>query len=225
MPHEKSLAVCIKYHVNIISGDAPRILNFAHHVAALPSSARCSLRITNIIYTAEAMSKSKRDYLVSVFESVAFFSMFGSAETGPWAISDFNVTGEPDDDNAADVLFDTRTMNVEIFSLSSETISSKPQSPPGKFQMVPEGSTGQLVLTSFQRLKNPLVRYISGDIRSLRPLPILANSRIDLDMRRHLKVLRLYGRDQLFSFKWLGAYYEFDQLNSTMQMEDWGILQ
>ena len=225
MPHENSLAVCIKYHVNVITADTAHILNFAHHVAALPSSARCSLRITKIISTAEVMSRSKREYLVSVFGPVAFFSMFASAETGPWAVADFNSTGEPDDDNAVDLLFDTRAMSVEVLSLSSETMSSKSKSPPGELEMVPEGSTGHLVLTSLQRLKNPLVRYISGDIGSVRPLPKLADARIDLDVRRHMKVLRLYGRDQRFSFEWLGDYYEFEKMSRVMQTEGWGILQ
>lgn len=225
MPHEKLLAACIKYHVNVISGDAPQILNFAHHIAALPSSARGSLRITKVNFTCEVMSRSKREYLVSVFGPVAFSSMLASAETGPWAVADFNVTGEPDDDNAVDLLFDTRAMNVEVLSLSSETTSSNSESPPGELQMAPEGSAGQLVLTSLQRLRNPLVRYISGDIGSIRPLPEVADSRIDVDMRRHLKVLRLYGRDQRFSFKWLGEYYEFGQLHCSMQTEKWGILQ
>lgn len=222
MPHEKLLAACIKYRVNVISGDGPQILNFAHDVAALPSSARCNLRITKINFTCEVMSRSKREYLMSVFGPVAFSSMFASAETGPWAVAVDNITGKPDDENTVDLLFDTRAMNVEVLSLSSET---KSESPPGELQMVPEGSAGQLVLTSLQRLRNPLVRYISGDLGSIRPLPEVADSQIDLDLRRHWKVLRMYGRDQRFSFKWLGEYFELGQLNSTMQTEEWGILQ
>ena len=225
MPREKLLAACTKYHVNVLAGDASDILNLAHHVATIPPSARCGLGITKIIYTCEMMSRSKREYLVSVFGPVAFFSMLSSAETGPWAVANFNSTGEPDDGNAADFLFDTRAMNVEVLSLSSETMDSKSKSPPRKLEMVPEGGVGHLVLTSLQRLRNPLVRYISGDIGSLRPLPELAESRIDPDARRHLKVLRLYGRDQRFSFKWLGEYFEFEKLDDIMQTEGWGILQ
>ena len=224
MPHEKLLAACTKYHVNVLAGDASDILNFAHHVATTPSSARRGLKITKVIYTCEMMSRLKRDFLVSVFGPVAFYSMFASAETGPWAVADFNSTGEPDDQNAADLLFDTRAMNVEVLSLSSETMDSKSKFPPGKHEMVPEGTVGHLVLTSLQRLRNPLVRYISGDIGSIRPLPQLAESRIDPDARKYLKVLRLYGRDQRFSFKWLGEYFEFGKLGSIMQTDGWGIL-
>ena len=225
MPHEKSLAACTKYHVNVLTGDGACILNFAHYIATLPSSARCGLRITKIVYTCELMARSKREYLVSVFGPVAFSSMFASAETGPWALADFNATGEPDDDHAVDLLYDTRAMKVEVLALSSETMSSKSASPPGELEMVPEGSVGHLVLTSLQRVRNPLVRYISGDVGSLQPVPKSAEPRIDPESRRHMKVLRLYGRDQRFSFKWLGEYFEFEKLTRILQMEEWGILQ
>ena len=227
MPREKLLAACTKYHVNVLAGDASDILNLAHHVATVSSGARSGLRITKIIYTCEMLSKSKRDYLVSVFgPTVAFFSMFASAETGPWAVADFAATGEPDDGNAADLLFDTRAMTVEVLSLSSETMASRSTCPPAPHEMLPDGHVGHLVLTSLQRVKNPLVRYLSGDIGSLRPLPPSAASRIqDADARRHCKVLRLLGRDRRFSFKWLGEYFEFESLEAVMATEGWGILQ
>ena len=225
MPHEKSVAACLKYRVNVITGDSAHILNFAHYFGSLPESDRRDIKITKIIYTAEMMSSSKRQYLVSVFGPVSFYSMFASAETGPWAVSNFNITGEPDDESAADLIFDKRTMKIEVLSLSSEALKTQSGPPPSKDDMVPEGTTGHLVLTSLQRLRNPLVRFVSGDVGSVHPLPHLAKSLIDADLHEHLKILRLYGRDQRFSFKWLGESYEFGKLDQMMQTEGWGVLQ
>jgi phenylacetate-coenzyme A ligase PaaK-like adenylate-forming protein len=93
---------------------------------------------------------------------------------------------------------------------------------------LPDGTPGIIVQTSLQRLKNPLVRYISGDIGSLHPLPestSAAAAAIPASEREYLRVLRLHGRDRRFSFKWYGMYIEFDKLAVFMQAEEWGILQ
>ena len=224
MPHSKSFAICAKYRVNVITGDSAHILNFAHYVASLPSSTQRSVKITKIIYTCEMMTRAKREYLVSIFGPVAFFSMFASAETGPFAVANFSMTGQPEDDITADLIFDSRAMIIEVLSLTSEALHSESDTPPATSEMVTEGTAGHLVLTSLQRLKNPLVRYVSGDVGSVHPLPESAASQIDPDLRTHLKVLRLHGRDQRFSFKWLSEYYEFDKLSRVMQTDEWGIL-
>lgn len=224
MSHENSFATCSKYRVNVITGDSAHILNFAHYVASLPPSKQCNVTITKIIYTCEMMTQAKREYLVSVFGSVQFFSMFASAETGPFAAANFSMTGLPDDNNTADFIFDSRAMIIEVLSLTSEAVHSKSDTPPTTSEMATDGTAGHLVLTSLQRLRNPLVRYISGDVGSVHPLPESAASQIDPISRTHLKVLRLHGRDQRFSFKWLSEYYEFDKLSRVMQTEEWGIL-
>ncbi len=224
MPHNQSFAICAKYRVNVITGDSAHILNFAHYVASLPSSEQCSVKITKIIYTCEMMTRAKREYLVSIFGPVAFSSMFASAETGPFAVANFSMTGQPDNDDTTDLIFDTRAMIIEVLSLTSEALHSTSDTPPAESEMATEGTAGHLVLTSLQRLKNPLVRYVSGDVGSVHPLPESAASQIDPDLRTHLKVLRLHGRDQRFSFKWLSEYYEFDKLSRDMQTDEWGIL-
>ena len=227
MPHEKSLAACIKFRVNVITGDCAHILNFVHFVASFPSSARRSLKIAKVIYTCEMMTFSKRKYLISILGPVSIFSMFASAETGPWAVAILNTgtAGNPDGDDAVDFLYDTRTMSVEVLSRDSGIWTSESSVPPREEDFVEEDAAGHLVLTSLQRLKNPLVRYVSGDVGSLHSLPESSYPQIDTEMRKHLKVLRLYGRDKRFSFKWLGEYYEFDKVERVMQTEEWGILE
>ena len=227
MPYEKCIAACIKYGINAVSGDSSHILNFANHVAALPQGERCNIKIAKILYTSELMTRSKRQYLTSVFGQVSFFSLFASAETGPWAVADLNnnATANPDDDSTTEYLYDTRAMKIEILSPESGAWSSASDSPPAESDFENDGTTGHLVLTSLQRLKNPLVRYVSGDVGSVYPLAESSYTHIDPEMRRNLKALRLHGRDKRFSFKWLGEYFEYDKLDQVMQSPEWGILQ
>ena len=170
------------------------------------------------------LSRTRRKFLTSIFGPVAFYSIFASAETGPWAIANFNLTGEPADDNAADFIYDERAMRVEVLAMSSPAADSQQLSLSGELEFAPEATAGHLVLTCLQRLQNPLVRYVSGDIGSVHELPASAMRQIGEDKAAHLKVLRLYGRDQRFSFKWLGEYYDFAELSKVMQTEGWDIL-
>lgn len=90
---------------------------------------------------------------------------------------------------------------------------------------VPDGEQGIVVQTSLQRLRNPLVRYITGDIGSLHPMPAAAGSIIPEAELKHFRVLRLVGRDPRFSFKWFGEYFEFRNIIALMQTVEFGILQ
>jgi hypothetical protein len=40
-----------------------------------------------------------------------------------------------------------------------------------------------------------------------------------------LRVLRMQGRDRRFSFNWYGNYFEFEKIDSFMQVKKHGILQ
>ncbi|KAL9039306.1 MAG: hypothetical protein Q9214_004932 [Letrouitia sp. 1 TL-2023] len=225
MQHDKSVAACIRYHVNFLAGDAAMLVNFAHHVDSLGPDIRAKLHIKKIMYTSESMPQAKREYLVSVLGPISFFSSLGAAETGPWAVANLEWTKDIDDDgedaHAATFFFDTRAMYVEVVPLSIDLKTARPDN----LELLPEGKTGHLVLTSLQRLRNPLVRYVSGDVGSLHSLPPGVASRFDPELRSYLRILRLYGRDQRFSFKWLSDYYEVDKLNHVMQTPEWGILQ
>jgi phenylacetate-coenzyme A ligase PaaK-like adenylate-forming protein len=91
--------------------------------------------------------------------------------------------------------------------------------------LAPQIEPGLVVQTSLQRLRNPLVRYNTGDIGSVHPLPDTAFAIVPEADRKHLRVLRMNGRDHRFSFKWYGCYFEFDKIESFMQAEECGILQ
>lgn len=208
------------YRVNVISGDGSQVIRVVRHIATLPAEERERIKLDKIIYTSEPLTPAQRAYIASVLGPVSICSLLGSSEAGPWALADPRLTGEPDVPGANDFVFDTRTMLIEVLAPSALGGDGAAGGEP-----LPEGSPGIIVQTSLQRLRNPLVRYVSGDIGSLHPLPAAAGAVIPKDELKHLRVLRLHGRDARFSFKWYGSYFEFDRLVSFMQAEEWGILQ
>ncbi|KAL8942520.1 MAG: hypothetical protein Q9216_001621 [Gyalolechia sp. 2 TL-2023] len=131
-------------------------------------------------------------------------------------------TADGDADDSVDFIFGKRSMLVEGLSLAVD-----PQSLPSAqdADWVSEEVVGRLILTSLQRLRNRMVRYVSGDVGSLHPLSPEVASQFSVEMREHLQMLRLYGRHKRFSFKWLGDYYEFDQMDKVMHSPEWGVLQ
>lgn len=231
MAHDRLLASCIEYRVNILSGDSSQILQFANYVSRQPFTTCNGLRITKIIYTSEMLPPARRQYIATIFGPVRFFSVFASAEAGPWAISNPEMTergntgrqentdnggdeGSTSDtsDNSSDFIFDSRSMHIEIIpAAGAQPDTSRP---------------GTVVLTSLQRLRNPLVRYVCGDLGTLHVLSAAAAAAVtDPLLAAHLRILRLYGRDQRFSFKWQGEYFELDGLEDVFRAPSWGILQ
>ena len=199
-------------------------MNFTNYVESLPSGIRSQLRIAKIMYTSESMSRQKQGYLRSVFGPVKLFSCLGAAETGPWAVSNLDWNSGMADDEAngsVDFVFDDRSMLVEVLSLAVDPHVGSPRSQ----DWASKGAKGHLILTSLQRLRNPLVRYVSGDVGSVHPLPRELSTQFETEMVDHLQILRLYGRDKRFSFKWLGDYYEFQRLDMVINSPEWGVLQ
>ncbi|KAJ7816784.1 hypothetical protein B0H14DRAFT_3089749 [Mycena olivaceomarginata] len=183
MSHANVVKLCVAHRVNVVCGDSSQILQFALHVAGLPPATRDALCINKVIYTSEPLVRAQRRYLTSVLGPVSICSLFASAESGPWAVMNLALTGDVADD-AADFIFDSRAISTPIASAR-------------EIHALPDGEKGAIILTSLQRLRNPLVRYVTGD-----------------------------GRDQRFSFKWQGEYFEFHFLEDFFQQrEDLGVLQ
>ncbi|KAJ7824266.1 hypothetical protein B0H14DRAFT_3728948 [Mycena olivaceomarginata] len=225
MSHANVVKLCVAHCVNVVCGDSSQILQFALHVAGLPPATRDALCINKVIYTSEPLVRAQRRYLTSVLGPVSICSLFASAESGPWAVMNLALTGDVADD-AADFIFDSRAMCVEVLPLSALN-EDQPQSASAReIHALPDGEKGAIILTSLQRLRNPLVRYVTGDVGSLHPLPAAAIASISNEIAPHLRVLRLQGRDQRFSFKWQGEYFEFHFLEDFFQQrEDLGVLQ
>ncbi|KAI0487214.1 hypothetical protein F4859DRAFT_247289 [Xylaria cf. heliscus] len=201
-----------KYHINVLTGDSSQVIQIVQHISTLPREERCQINLDKIIYTSEALTSAQRAYIGQILGQIKICSMFASAEAGPWAASNPDVTEKNAVAGSVDFIYDTRATLIEIFP-SACTQSDSPSHP------LPDGERGIVVQTSLTRLRNPLVRYVTGDVGSLHPLPDHARALFPEANWRHFRVLRLAGRDRRFSFEWSGEYIEFEHLTSLMSAE------
>lgn len=218
MPHAEVARLVSGFRINVISGDSSQILQFALHVSTLSEIERKSIHINKVLYTSEPLVRSQRAFLNSVFGGdVLVGSMFGSAEGGPWAVMNPAVTGYRHDDDAADFIFDTRDIIVEALPRTVGEESA------GSTEPLQDGEVGVLATTSLQRLRNPLIRYLTGDVGSLHPMP--KTDLIDPEEAQHFKVLRMQGRDKRFSLNWQGEYFDFKVIRDLIQSDEFSVLQ
>ncbi|KAJ5318120.1 hypothetical protein PENANT_c043G01237 [Penicillium antarcticum] len=212
----------IDYHVNVLSGESSQIVNAVQYISTLPQEQRAKINIEKVVYTSEMLTPNQRAFVETTLGAVSICSMLGSAEAGPWAISNPDLTGNPSIAGSQDFIFDTRAMLIEIFPSSIMEVNSDLASIP---DTLPDGESGIIVQTSLHRLRNPLIRYITGDIGSVHALPETAFAQLSERDRPFFRVLRLYGRDRRFSFEWDGMYFEFEALTAMLSSEDCGVLQ
>jgi len=221
MPPTEVAKCLADYHVNVLTGDGSQVVQIVHHISMLPEDYRNRINVEKIIYTSEPLTSPQRVFIQSILNDVKIYSIMGSSEAGPWAISSPDLTGEHSlTGSSTDFIFDTRSMLIEIVPPSDSDDASQPNLNP-----TPPGEPGRIVQTSLQRLRNPLVRYNTGDIGSVHPLPEMASAVVPEADREHLRILRMHGRDHRFSFKWYAAYFEFDKIEAFMIAEEFGILQ
>ncbi|KAF7557974.1 hypothetical protein G7Z17_g265 [Cylindrodendrum hubeiense] len=208
----------VDYHVSILCGDSSQIAQTMHYISTLTQEERSKLHITQIIYTSETLTPAQRAHIGVVLGPVKICSIMGSAEAGPYAISNPDLTGKNTSAGYEDFVYDTRDTVFEILPPSFSEEGSNPE-------LVEEGEQGIIAQTSLARLRNPLVRYITGDIGSLHPLPEEAKGLIPENDWPHLRVLRLQGRDRRFSFDFDGEYIEFHNLTTLLNNAELGVLQ
>ncbi|KAI9046319.1 uncharacterized protein KD926_004157 [Aspergillus affinis] len=221
MSQQDLIQALIHFHVTVLTGDGSQVVQLVHSISNLPPDERGRLALRKIIYTSEPLTRPQRTLIHNTLPHATIYSVLGSAEAGPWAIGNPDLTGHDEDGTEASFIFDTRNMHIEILPLSLMDNPSPSQLP----VPLPLGTPGIIVQTSLQRLRNPLVRYITGDVGSLEPLPDLTASFIPDTERQHLRMLRMRGRDRRFSFKWYGVYIEFENLRKFMQTAEFAIVQ
>ncbi|KAM0234343.1 hypothetical protein ACHAP5_010109 [Fusarium lateritium] len=205
------------FHVNVLAGDSSQIVSVVHYISTLPQSERGKIKLDKIIYTSESLTAAQRKHIYTILGRVKICSIVGSSEAGPFGVSNPDLTEVDPVADYADFVFDTRMNIFEILPLSCAETSEP--------ERLPEGEKGVIAQTSLARLRNPLVRYITGDIGSLHPLHSKAQTRIPGDDWPYMRVLRLYGRDHRFSFDWDGGYFDFEVLSKVMQQDGFGVLQ
>ncbi|KAH8651137.1 hypothetical protein BX600DRAFT_473134 [Xylariales sp. PMI_506] len=218
MPPADVIRIAIDFQVNVLSGESSQIVQIAHYVSSLPQEERARLEIRKIIYTSEPLTTPQREHILEVLGPVSICSILGSAEAGPYAVSNPELTGTHLGTGYEDFVFDSRLTRVEILPASFIEQGSDPEP-------LPDGEEGIIAQTSLTRLRHPIVRYITGDAGSLHPLPEQALALIDETHWPHLRILRFRGRDRRFSFEWDAEYIEFHRLTTLMNNPECGILQ
>jgi phenylacetate-coenzyme A ligase PaaK-like adenylate-forming protein len=199
-----------KYQANVLSGDSSQVVSIVHCISTLPKEERGSIKLSKIIYTSEGLTPSQRTYILEVFPYIQIYSILGSAEAGPYAVSYSHSTIRHwFKASYEDFIFDTRRIKIEILPLSSSEQDSHPE-------FLEDGEQGMIAQTSLMRLRNPLVRYVTGDIGSLHPLSEDVKALVPETHWEYLRILRLHGRDRRFSFEWDGEYLEFSALNAML---------
>ncbi|KAK9435931.1 hypothetical protein VB005_10735 [Metarhizium brunneum] len=209
----------MSYHVNVLAGDGSQIIQVVHHMSTLSPEERQHIRLDKIIYTSEVLTAAQRLHIRETLgDSVRICSVLGSAEAGPWAASNPDITGQEATTSTVDFVYDTRHMLVEILPAScAEDLADTDE--------LPDGETGIIVQTSLCRLRNPLVRYMTGDVGSLHALPECARFVVSEADWPHVRILRLEGRDSRFGFTWDGMCFEFEDVAAALNREEFGVLQ
>ncbi|KAJ5644425.1 hypothetical protein N7507_010436 [Penicillium longicatenatum] len=212
MPAPEVAKALADYHVNALTGDGTQVINVIYAISMMAQSDRDRICLDKIIYTSEPLTSPQRDFVKTVLGDIKITSIIGSSEAGPWAISNPDLTREQSlTSGCVDFIFDTRHVLLQILPCSVLDGASLSDTTP-----LPYGEWGIIVQTSLQRLRNPLVRYITGDVGSLYPLPKGTNVSVPHADR---------GRNQRFNFKWDGCYFEFDKIEAVLQQDEYGILQ
>jgi phenylacetate-coenzyme A ligase PaaK-like adenylate-forming protein len=208
----------ILYHATVLSGESSQIVSIVHYISTMPPEERSRFQLDKIIYTSEGLTPSQRSHIYEVLGNIKIYSILGSAEAGPYAVSYPRLTGSHwATASYEDFVFDTRMTKIEILPLSFSECNSY-------CEPVADGELGVVAQTSLTRLRNPLVRYITGDVGSLHSLPEDNTALVDEHDWKHLRVLRLQGRDRRFSFEWDGNYLEFSGLKALMNDPQSGIV-
>ncbi|CEL00915.1 hypothetical protein ASPCAL00507 [Aspergillus calidoustus] len=220
MPTAEVVEVLGHYHANVLTGDSSQIVQVVHHISTLPPEQKKDIRLTKVIYTSDALTEAQESYIISVLGRIKILSILGSAEAGPFAISNPELTTESPPKGRRDFIFDTRAMMIEIHQ---PAVIQDDSHPCGK--QLPLGEQGIIIQTSLQRLRNPIVKYITGDIGSLHSISDRARGKIPEAEIKHFQVLRLEGRDRRFSFKWFGEYFNFQSVSDLMQSARTGVLE
>ncbi|KAF4979953.1 hypothetical protein FZEAL_3939 [Fusarium zealandicum] len=218
MPPAKAIQTLQDYHVNVLAGDGSQVVQMVHHISMLTPTERDKIKLDRIIYTSEPLTAAQKTHIHAVLGGVSICSILGSAEAGPYGVTSPDLVPTDLSTGNADFIIDTRMTLIEILPFSFTEGDDAPDP-------VAEGQAGILVQTSLTRLRNPLVRYLTGDVGSLLPLPDKAKSLIPEAQWRYMRVLRLQGRDRRFSFEWSGTFIDFEEMNCVMAETKLGILQ
>ncbi|KAJ8128226.1 hypothetical protein O1611_g5410 [Lasiodiplodia mahajangana] len=104
MPAAQVVALLAKYHVNVLAGDSSQVTQIVHHISKLSKEERDKININKIIYTSEMLTSAQRAHITHTLGQIKICSLFASAEAGPWAASNPDLTGHSADFGSADFI-------------------------------------------------------------------------------------------------------------------------
>ncbi|QPC60531.1 hypothetical protein HYE67_002762 [Fusarium culmorum] len=215
----ETVSLLKEFNANVLTGDGSQIVSVVHYISTLKED-RDKIKLNKIIYTSEALTVAQKAHIYDVLGPVKICSVLGSAEAGPYGVSTPELTPSEPDATYNDFIIDTRMTLIEILPLDYAENKEIPVP-----ELLSEGETGVIAQTVLTRLRNPVVRYVTGDVGSLHPLPEETRSQIPPSDLPYLRVLRLHGRDRRFSFMWDGFDTRFDNLATLLSEEQYGVLQ
>ncbi|KAG8362117.1 hypothetical protein FVEN_g340 [Fusarium venenatum] len=208
-----------QFNVNVLTGDGSQIMAVIHYISTLKED-RDKIKLNKVIYTSEVLTVAQKAHIYNVLGPVKICSVLGSAEAGPYGVSTPELTPSEPGTIYNDFIIDTRMTLIEILPIDYAENKDIPVP-----DLLPEGETGVIAQTVLTRLRNPVVRYVTGDVGSLHPLPEQTRSQIPQSDQPYLRILRLHGRDRRFSFMWDGFDTRFDNLATLLSEEQYGVLQ
>jgi phenylacetate-coenzyme A ligase PaaK-like adenylate-forming protein len=196
------------FRANVFTGTASKLLQIAEYMAAHPELFPKVANVTKVVYTSEHMTRPQELFLRRVLKNVEVVScIYGSSEGGPWAAGTPQREVRPENREWDEMAFDSEMMVVQIMDPESETVLADSRVVcAGGADAASEdcGPVGEIVLTSLSRARNPLLRYRTGDLGSLRRY----------NSSSSLCCLRFKGRSPEKSFDLDGDYMdvaEFEQ--------------
>jgi phenylacetate-coenzyme A ligase PaaK-like adenylate-forming protein len=199
-----------QFRPNTLSATSSRMLQFAQHVSTLPEHERVTIR--KIIYTSEPLLPAREKYLQSVLGVETIASIYGSAEAGPCFASSPAKIGVQTT-SFREFVFDKTIVVVEIVGDDGTVIADSLGMSEGW------GQVGEIVITSRCRLRNPLVRYQTGDLGSLQPFHGTDNGELDYHC------LHSHGRNSAKSWTVNGEYFDIKELENTIfNKSEYGVL-
>ncbi|RPB27689.1 hypothetical protein L211DRAFT_834540 [Terfezia boudieri ATCC MYA-4762] len=223
------------FGANAITASSSRILQLARYVYSLRREGgeeKVGFKLKKVIFTSEPLSKAQEKFLNEALGTETVSSIYASAEAGPWVgtipkriAGDENTEETPGSVAPRSFVFDRRQIVVEVIDPDENVLDSSTNPPP-------EGrkpSVGELVLTSLTRLKNPLVRYRTGDFGSLHSFSSLAGTEEILkdkpEATEYLCGITMHGRDANTSFFLDSDYINTIELDRRVFAEpEWDIV-
>ncbi|GAB1199703.1 hypothetical protein APSETT444_009060 [Aspergillus pseudonomiae] len=226
MAYQDVINTMILYKINVLAGDAAQLVQVARFISSLPKEQQQLLGITKVFYTSDMLTPAQRSFLQAVLGDIIICALLASSELGGIGVASSTLMA-PTDENYTEYIYDPRVTHLEVVPMAIEEPDERGLYRSECTENLPDGEVGLLAVTNLYRLRNPLIRYLCGDVASIHPLPTSVRTQLaaaEEDVQ-HYRVVRIYGRDRRISFTWYGEYFHFNLVQKELRTAKWGVLQ